>query len=313
MSSLALPNFELANRCESNSYAKDMHDNGYIIVKDIFETDLIDRLAKWNHEFFRDKADDSVPSSLKIQDAALFEPLVAQLGSHPKILKLLKDIYGRKPIPFQTLNFYKGSELATHSDTIHFNSIPQRWMCGVWVALEDVTVESGALHYYPGSHKMPTLDTADTSSTLVTDEPEQLYTAYRNNYIPAIKELIELSGLKKEIFLPKKGDCLVWSANLLHGGDPILNRNLTRLSQVTHYFFENCKYYTPLMSDPASGKIFWRENIRDICNTTSSPAETDKVYPVNRELNEAKANSLQQKKSNSKFKSLIKKIKSKYL
>ena len=30
-------------------------------------------------------------------------------------------------------------------------------MCGVWVALEDVTEGSGPLDYLPGSHKLPVL------------------------------------------------------------------------------------------------------------------------------------------------------------
>jgi len=32
----------------------------------------------------------------------------------------------------------------------------------------------------------------------------------------------------------------------LHGGTVQTDRSLTRHSQVTHYFFEGCTYYTPL-------------------------------------------------------------------
>ena len=31
-------------------------------------------------------------------------------------------------------------------------------MCGVWVALEDITEDNGPLHYYPGSHRLPDYD-----------------------------------------------------------------------------------------------------------------------------------------------------------
>ncbi len=41
---------------------------------------------------------------------------------------------------------------------VHFNSIPQRFMCGVWVAMEDIAPDNGPLHYYPGSHKLPFYD-----------------------------------------------------------------------------------------------------------------------------------------------------------
>ena len=309
VSNLAIPHFELANRNEPSEYSQSMHKDGYVVISDVFESDLIDSLAEWSVNFFGDKADDSATSSLKVQDAALFEPLVAELGGHQKILKILEDLYGRKPIPFQTLNFYKGSELGTHSDTVHFNSIPQRWMCGVWVALEDVTIESGPLHYYPGSHALPTLDTADTSSTLPKDNSDDAYTAYRSNYMPAIKELIELAGFEKKVFLAKKGDCLIWSANLLHGGEPIMNPCSTRLSQVTHYFFENCSHYTPLLSNPVTGELCWRRDIRNICNPDHSASNSMQDLVVNPTQSSLDS---QDQSSNSTLRRFLKKIRSKF-
>ena len=64
-------------------------------------------------------------------------------------------LYDREVVPFQTLNFLRGTQQMAHSDTIHFSSLPAKFMAGVWIALEDVTHENGPLFYYPGSHKMP--------------------------------------------------------------------------------------------------------------------------------------------------------------
>jgi hypothetical protein len=51
------------------------------------------------------------------------------------------------------------------------------------------------------------------------------------------------------------GEAIIWASNLIHGGSLPVDNNLTRLSQVTHYFFEGAeKYYTPLLSDPKNGK-----------------------------------------------------------
>ncbi len=47
-----------------------------------------------------------------------------------------------------------------------------------------------------------------------------------------------------------KGHALIWHANLLHGGSQQKDPRRTRHSQVTHYFFEDCKYYTPMHSQP---------------------------------------------------------------
>ena len=40
---------------------------------------------------------------------------------------------------------------------------------------------------------------------------------------------------------------------------PKENRDKTRWSQVTHYYFEDCAYYTPMWSDPFAGRIAFRD------------------------------------------------------
>ena len=45
----------------------------------------------------------------------------------------------------------------------------------------------------------------------------------------------EERGLELESFLPKKGDALIWSADLAHGGAPITDPALSRRSFVCHY------------------------------------------------------------------------------
>jgi hypothetical protein len=78
-----------------------------------------------------------------------------------------------------------------------------------------------------------------------------------------LQALIDSYGLKKVDVNLKKGQALIWSANLLHGGSAIKDRTRSRHSQVTHYFFEGCLYYTPLLSDLPIGKAYAR-SIRNI-------------------------------------------------
>jgi phytanoyl-CoA hydroxylase len=42
-------------------------------------------------------------------------------------------------------------------------------------------------------------------------------------------------GILPQVFCPKKGDVLIWHANLIHKGTPIQDQRLTRKSYVTHY------------------------------------------------------------------------------
>jgi hypothetical protein len=85
--------------------------------------------------------------------------------------------------------------------------------------------------------------------------------------------LIDASGLRREQFLPKKGQALIWAANLLHGGARQIDPTLTRWSQVTHYYFENCIYYTPAYSDEALGQL----DVRSITNIATGAIEPSLV------------------------------------
>ena len=65
----------------------------------------------------------------------------------------------------------------------------------------------------------------------------------------------------------KKGDLLIWHANLLHGGSKIKNQLLTRWSQVSHYYFYGCKYINPFYDtiDKVNNNLFIR-NPPDLLN-----------------------------------------------
>lgn len=228
-----------------------MATKGYLVKSGLIEETLIEEVREWVKSRFS-QAD--MYATNRIQDAFKESTAVLNLATHPIVLSLLEDLYGRRPIPFQTLNFPCGTQQATHSDAFHFNCWPQRWMCGVWVALEDVNEFNGPLHYYPGSHRLPILDAHDSSA---------LNNQYCN-YEIAVQELIAIAGLKKERFLPRQGDCLIWAANLLHGGDPILDQHSSRLSQVSHYYFEGCDFFTPRLSDFAVSDIYFRDEVLDI-------------------------------------------------
>ena len=183
----------------------------------------------------------------RVQDAWLRSPAVRKLAAFPKIVNMLSLAYGRRAFPFQTLNFQRGTEQAVHCDTIHFHSEPERFMCGVWIALEDIAPASGPLEYVLGSHRLPVL----TMQGAGVNQPEPTHQDYQRHYLPALQRRLETAGLPHATATLKKGEALVWAANLAHGGSPIADPAATRRSLVTHFYFEGCFYYTPMMSDPA--------------------------------------------------------------
>ena len=117
-------------------------------------------------------------------------------------------------------------------------------MCGVWIALEDVDMENGPLVYHPGSHKLPmptaalveaelgeSIDPAGQSRDEFRAQRDRLYSTY-------IGRQAESGGFETRYGTIRKGQAMIWAANLLHGGAVQRDHARTRHSQVTHYLFE---------------------------------------------------------------------------
>jgi hypothetical protein len=196
------------------------------------------------------------PGVTRVHEAWRRSPAVRELATHPVLLEILALAYGRQPFPFQTLNFMRGSQQDIHADVLHFHAEPPLFMCGVWLALEDVSPGSGPLRYYPGSHRLPVLTMQDAGAG-----DDVTVKNYNDTYGPAMLERLEAGGFDARHGLLKKGQIAVWAANLAHGGSPILDPQSTRQSLVVHYYFENCVYYTPMLSTPKRSYVRLPSNI----------------------------------------------------
>ncbi len=90
--------------------------------------------------------------------------------------------------------------------------------------MEDIKENSGELCYYRGGHNI--LPDAD----LYAREDINI-----DNYFSAVESACQKAGLDRELFLPKKGDTLIWLPQLPHGGAPRLDETLSRRSIVFHF------------------------------------------------------------------------------
>jgi len=252
--------FVILNREHYEQYERD----GYLIFDPEVPSTLLDGIiADMNDKYnSSEHIDVTYRDPGRIQDAWKISSNVKALALAPKVLDLLEELYNRKPLAFQTLNFPRGTQQPAHSDTIHFNSKPSGCMSGVWVALEDIDMENGPLVYYPGSHKLPeiTLEDIEKEGLLVLsdydglsamDFHQQVYPHYER----FISDMIKLHDFNPYYATINKGLAIIWAANLLHGGAPQHHKNRTRHSQATHYFFPGCRYYMPLHSK--GEKICW--------------------------------------------------------
>lgn len=226
----------------------EFHERGVLKFDFGFESSQLDCIIEGVEPFYENSYRDNPEVPTRVQDAWKYVDAARRLAVDQKVLHALEQLLGRKALPFQTLNFPIGTSQYAHSDTIHFSTIPEGFMAGVWVALEDIDLDNGPLTYYPGSHKLPYYSMQD----LGLAEGYQHYAAYEQK----VQDLIAEHDLQPEYGTVEKGNAIIWHANLLHGGASRKDMQRTRHSQVTHYYFEGCKYYTPMESRP--GKLRYR-------------------------------------------------------
>ncbi|MBC2661982.1 phytanoyl-CoA dioxygenase family protein [Novosphingobium flavum] len=255
--------------------ATDLNQRGYAVI-DFPDPEIdarIERIkAVLSGRFGIDPADpDSVGrrGGQRIQDAWTFDQDVKAIATNPTVLDLLGRLYGRRAVPFQTLNFPVGTQQHIHSDSIHFSSVPERFMCGVWLAMEDIHEDAGPLTYCPGSHRWPIVSNLMLGTKRFGDQSQMAQAPYEEVW----RATIEAQVAHTEVFLARKGQALIWAANLLHGGSPQRDPNRTRWSQVTHYYFADCAYYTPAFSDEAFGRL----DLRRIVNIATGEVEPNRV------------------------------------
>jgi len=229
--------------------AAEFHERGVLKVNFGLDPITLDRIRERVEPQYDEAYRRGELPNPRVQDAWKTVDEVRQLAVDSRVLEALEQLFGRRPLPFQTLNFPAGTRQLAHSDTIHFSTLPAGQMAGVWVALEDIDAENGPLVYYPGSHKLPYYSMQDLGL-------EPGYSNYPD-YEQCVQKLIAEQRLEPEYGLVPKGSAIIWHANLLHGGAPQKDVSRSRHSQVTHYFFEGCEYYTPMQS--SAGKPAYRD------------------------------------------------------
>jgi hypothetical protein len=171
-------------------------------------------------------------SSDRIHGAHQKLPAARAVWLYPPVISFLESFFKDVPCACQTLTYINGSEQDAHQDSIHLTPYPSGFMCGVWVALQDVVENSGELFIYPGSHRAGSIRSRDLGVGKIVNNDYSPYSVFAD----AINKLIEQEGYERLIYRPKAGQILVWHENLIHGGSPRDDDERTRLSVVSHYY-----------------------------------------------------------------------------
>jgi hypothetical protein len=222
--------------------------DGYMILKDFYSSENVERLNEEIDQLLRDKTIDFNYTGRKVMESFRVSPMADTFFRNRQLLKLLKFVMGKPVIPFQTINFIRGSEQKAHSDSIHMTTEPEGYLIAAWVALEEIGPDQGPVEFYPGSHRLPFISTRDYPSG---NTSWSIGKASNQRYEEKMAEVVATHGLQPKTFLAQKGDVLIWHANLIHGGQAISRDGATRKSMVAHYFCEDVICYHEMSQRPA--------------------------------------------------------------
>ncbi len=190
----------------------------------------------------------------KALDLHCFSETIRQTMFAPAVTAFLELIFESRVFASQSLTFLRGSAQEPHQDSAYVAYTIPRQFAASWIALEDVTIGAGELFYYDGSHRFPDFlyggdykSVSEAERCGATDDlPIEI-----NAHVNGLSRQAAEHGLSKSVFAAKKGDALIWHADLVHGGNPI-STSATRKSLVTHY----CpKRLAPLFAERAETKL----------------------------------------------------------
>lgn len=231
-------------------------EHGYVILENLIDDELIDAVNRDIDEAVRGGYQGYVyGTSQRIEHLHLRAPHVRRLWLDERYLRVVDLIFGVRARPCQTLVFVFGSQQDPHQDTIHLTPFPAGYMCGTWIALQDVVPDSGELVVYPGSHREPRLRLHEMGCAKVRGGDWSEFGA------KVVPQWTRMSARHTPlVYRPRKGTVLIWHENLLHGGSLRRDPSLERRALVIHSFAEGAVVYydsTGLVggtTDPAAAR-----------------------------------------------------------
>lgn len=182
--------------------------------------------------YYRDgRADEQVTDpELRVRKVWLFapvEPRLAAIADHPRLVPVLDQLIGAGHRMIQDMALIKpplhGSEKPWHQDTAYFDYAPLGGIVGVWIALDEATVDNGCMQVIPGTHLAGPAPHFHERDCQIADDRVQV---------------------DRAVVVPlKPGGALFFSGLLHHGTPPNLSGDRRRALQY-HYAAAECRNMT---------------------------------------------------------------------
>ena len=163
-----------------------------------------------------------------------YQPYTApglEIAKTRRLLRMTSLLLQENPVLLNLTTYKYSSEVALHQDMWFYHLHPANSLVGIWLACEDVSMDTGPLAVYPGSQRVP----------MWSGFPNYPQTNYRT-CPPAAYDGIE-AYLRTQVvdtprvILPvKKGDAIFLNGLVVHDAEKVRKRGVhSRFSIVLHY------------------------------------------------------------------------------
>jgi phytanoyl-CoA hydroxylase len=161
---------------------------------------------------------------------------IRQLIFSPKILAFLHLLFERRVLASQTLGASRGWAHEPQQDSANVVfSLPLQFV-GCSIAFEDLPEGTGELYAYRGSHRLAEFPYGDHKSAEEAKRlvPDLDVNSAAQRHLELVRRQAAGLGLEAQHLRAKRGDAIVWCADLVHG-QSALSSSLTRKNVVAHY------------------------------------------------------------------------------
>lgn len=219
-------------------YLRDFVRQGFVVMEDMIDDGLVDNVnAEIDMAIASGYMGYEKGSSDRLEQLHVHYPSMRELWLDKRYRRIVDIIFNAQSRPCQTLTFVNGSQQPAHQDLIYLTPFPAGYMCGTWIALQDVVENSGELIVYPGSHREKRIYLKNTGCAKVNGDSTEL----DSKIYPMWADVA--SRYEPFVYRPKKGTVLIWHENLLHSGSTRLDMSLERRSVVIHSFVNGSIVY----------------------------------------------------------------------
>jgi len=211
---------------------------GYVVYKMLIPDEMCDEYVEYRSRLTKDhsKKDNfyggwSYPTPFMNHQPLRSIALCSQMDG------ALEHIMGQKMALNLALTGFVSTQRNWHSD--NYLNPEGLWSnyVAAWIALEDITEDSGPFEFVKGSHKWPVLTRRQLFKYLSPQEQTGAHwpTNTQDSVAAACEEEMKRREVEPEQYLPKKGDVLFWHSNLIHRGSKPHNPDALRRALICHY------------------------------------------------------------------------------